>query len=361
MNERLKQVKKIMHENYSIDFLIVSDKINYRYLSGFTGSNGLLVVGDEREYLLVDGRYTEQAEQQTENICILTTTPQKNQWQYLAEIVGDGSVGFERSSISYLMYLELESVISEQKGKLIETIHLIEQLRMIKEPTEIRYLKEAAMLADQTFEYIKTIIKPGMSELDVANEIDYYSKRIGSEGPAFETIVASGNRTALPHAHASRKVIQPDELIMIDFGCMYHGYHSDMTRTFALGKAADKIKETYQQVLNAQKQAIQAIETGKTLKEIDQTARMCLEESGIAEYFSHGLGHGIGLSCHEYPVVNHDSTVNIREGMVFTVEPGIYFPGDYGIRIEDDIFITADGRVKSFTQTSKEWMELEWN
>ncbi|MHC5216312.1 M24 family metallopeptidase [Enterococcus sp. LJL128] len=358
MKHRLTAVKATM-EAQNIDVLLISDKINRRYLSGFTGSNGLLAVGLTQDYLLIDGRYTEQAQQQTKDIRIITTTEQNNQWQHLAKIVGAGTLGFEGGSISYQMFSALRKLADDQGGHLIETQNLIEELRMFKSDTEITALRKAAGLADQTFSYIISIIKSGMSELDAANEIDYYSKRIGSEGPAFETIVASGIRTALPHAHASKKIIQENELIMIDFGCISGGYYSDMTRTFALGKVDDGIKRTYDQVLQAQRQAIEAVKTGRTLAEIDAAARSALSTGGLAEYFSHGLGHGIGLSCHEYPAVNQLNQLTIQPRMSFTVEPGVYIPSSFGIRIEDDIFVTADGEVELLTKTNKEWMTIE--
>lgn len=356
MEMRMARLKEEM-KNRELDYMLITDKTNRRYLSGFTGSNGLLLIGLSQAYLIIDGRYTEQAEQQTKNINILVTSTMKNQWQYVAELVGDASsVGFEAETIAYQSVLALKERVGVKQ--LVETHQLIEGFRMIKTEEELTCLKQAAKLADQTFSYITTIIKPGMTELDVANEIDYYSKRIGSEGPAFETIVASGTRTALPHAHASKKIIQGNELIMIDFGCIVNGYYSDMTRTFALGEVDSAIKETYGKVLAAQQEAIKSATVGKKLKELDALARDLLAEEQLARYFSHGLGHGIGLSCHEYPAVNSLSEVVLASGMVFTVEPGVYLSGEFGIRIEDDVSIDAEGHATCLTQTKKEWLVI---
>ncbi|MGL4695407.1 M24 family metallopeptidase [Enterococcus larvae] len=357
METRMKRLREKMTE-YSLDYLLVTDKVNRRYLTGFTGSNGLLLIGKNSNHLIVDGRYTEQAQQQTSNTTILTTSSSKNQWVYASELINGGSVGFEAETIPYQVFKDLKSLTKEMDIRLVETNHLIEKLRLIKSEQELFCLRKAAQLADQAFSYITTIIKPGMSELDVANEIDYYSKRIGSEGPAFETIVASGKRTALPHAHASKKIIQKNELIMIDFGCIFGGYYSDITRTFALGEVNEVIKKAYDQVLFAQKQAIEAITIGGKLKDIDKAARDCLKKELLDRYFSHGLGHGIGLSCHEYPGVDRTSEERIIEGMTFTVEPGVYLAGDFGIRIEDDVYINSEGKAECLTQTKKEWMVI---
>lgn len=357
METRMKRLRERMVES-GLDYLIVTDKINRRYLTGFTGSNGLLLIGQIKNYLIIDGRYTEQAEQQTTDLVILTTSASKNQEAHLSELVKNSRIGFEAETITYQLFKTLEGLANEMGCQFVETSQWIEKLRMIKSEEELACLRKAAQLADQTFAYITTIIKPGMSELDVANEIDYYSKRIGSEGPAFETIVASGKRTALPHAHASKKIIQKNELIMIDFGCIFGGYYSDVTRTFALGEVTEEIRQAYQQVLIAQEQAIQAISVGKQLKEIDIVTRDYLKNEQLDQYFSHGLGHGIGLSCHEYPAVNSVSEEQIVAGMTFTVEPGVYLAGDFGIRIEDDLYIDSKGKIEYLTQTTKDWLVI---
>ncbi|WP_086350628.1 M24 family metallopeptidase [Candidatus Enterococcus clewellii] len=358
MKARMKRLRERMAEQ-SIDYLLVTDKANRRYLSGFTGSNGFLLVGQSKNYLIIDGRYTEQAQQQVKESEILTISASKNQWDYLSEITSHKKIGFEVETISYTTFKALEAKAKESGSQLIETKRWIDELRMVKSEQELSYLRQAAKLADQTFAYITTIIKPGMSEIDVANEIDYYSKRIGSEGPAFETIVASGTRTALPHAHASKKIIQENELIMIDFGCIVNGYYSDMTRTFALGLVDDTIKNTYEKVLAAQKKAIQAVRVGKAVKELDKIARDCLTKEQLGRYFSHGLGHGIGLTCHEYPAVTSEAEEEIISGMVFTIEPGVYLPETFGIRIEDDVYINSEGVAECLTQTKKEWLVIE--
>ena len=358
MNRRIEKLRAIMRTQ-QLDFLLVTDKANRRYLSGFTGSNGLLVVGLQEVFLILDGRYTEQAQQQTQEVTIYITSHEKDQWQYLCEIVGPHTVGFEAVTASYATYQGLKTICTE--SQLVETKQWVEQLRLVKETSELQAIQKAAIIADQTFAHLLTRIQPGMSELEVANEIDYYSKQMGSEGPAFETIVASGVRTALPHAHASKKIIQANELIMIDFGCIVDGYYSDMTRTFALGEVDDSIRQVYEAVLAAQQTAIETIAVGQPLKVLDQSARQFLAQHELAEQFTHNLGHGIGLTCHEYPSLDLSNEQPIVPQMVFTVEPGVYLAGRFGIRIEDDIFVKADGTIESLTKTPKEWMVLPCN
>lgn len=341
--------------------LLVTDKINRRYLCGFTGSNGLLLVTEKELRLFVDGRYTQQAQQQTRGVEICEIPVGGSLIETLRPFVEGTTLGIEAGTIAYQTFKSFQVLMEEVNGGLVATENIIEELRMIKTPEEIRLIKQAALIADQTLEVILPLIRMGMTELELANEIDYRSKKLGSEGPAFETIVASGVRTALPHAHASQKKIEADELIMIDFGSIYQGYYSDITRTFAFGEVAEAIKATYRKVLTAQEQAITAVTVGKALGTIDQTARQALEKENLVQYFSHNLGHGIGLSCHEYPALAPKEFLTIEKNMSFTIEPGVYLPDRFGIRIEDDVFVNEVGNAEILTQFSKEWMTIDCN
>ncbi|REC30927.1 peptidase M24 family protein [Enterococcus pseudoavium] len=352
--------KKIAEQNLA--GLLVTDKVNRRYLCGFTGSNGLLLVTATELRLFVDGRYTQQAQQQTSSVEICEIPVNGNLLETLRPFVKGLTVGFEAGTIGYQTFAGFQQLVTENDGQLIPTQNLVEGLRMIKTPAEIEALKRAAQIADQTLEQVLPLIQVGMTELELANEIDYRSKKLGSEGPAFETIVASGSRTAMPHAHASQKKISANELIMIDFGSIYQGYYSDITRTFGFGKVSEAIKETYQKVLAAQKQAIQAVALDKTLGDIDQTARQALEQEKLGQSFSHNLGHGIGLSCHEYPALAPKETLPIEKNMTFTIEPGVYLPvAEFGIRIEDDIVVNEAGQAELLTHFNKEWMTIDCN
>lgn len=341
-----------------LEAFVVTDKINRRYLCGFTGSNGLLVVTPGKNTLIIDGRYTEQASKQTQNVAIYTLKVGESYWGVAARLLEKfKKIGFEEDSLCFRDYQALKQKLAISV-ELIPTSHLIERLRMIKTSAELTKIRQAAMLADQTFSHVLTLIKPGMTELALANEIDYLSKKYRSDGPAFETIVASGTRTALPHAHATHKKIEQDELIMLDFGCTVEGYYSDLTRTFALGEVSATIKNSYQLLLKTQCHALAMVEVGCSVSELDLAARNYLAKSDQAKYFTHGLGHGIGLACHEYPSINQIDDTRLQPQMVFTVEPGIYYPGQYGIRIEDDVYLDEQGKVEILTKSKKEWMNI---
>ncbi|MDU5336113.1 aminopeptidase P family protein [Enterococcus sp.] len=358
---KIEELRKRLAEK-NLAGLLVTDKINRRYLCGFTGSNGLLLVTENNLRLFVDGRYTQQAQQQTTEVEICEIPVGGNLIEALRPFVKGLSLGFEAGTISYQAFTGFQALMIEVNGELVATKNLVEGLRIIKTAKEIAAIKQAAAIADQTLEMILPMIRVGMTELELANEIDYRSKKLGSEGPAFETIVASGERTALPHAHASQKKITANELIMIDFGAIYQGYYSDITRTFGFGEVGAEIKETYQKVLAAQKQAIQAVALGKTLGNIDQTARQALAQENLAQYFSHNLGHGIGLSCHEYPALAPTESLPIEKNMTFTIEPGVYLSdSEFGIRIEDDIVVNEAGHAELLTHFSKEWMTIDCN
>ncbi|MDT2598875.1 Xaa-Pro peptidase family protein [Enterococcus hulanensis] len=358
---RIDQLRKQL-EKEKIAGLLVTDKINRRYLCGFTGSNGLLLVTEKDARLFVDGRYTQQAQQQTSNVEIFEIPVGGSLNETLRPFVEGLTLGFEAGTIGYQTFTGFQALMAEVGGRLVATNNLVEGLRMIKTPEEIRAIKQAAAIADQTLEVILPMIRSGMTELELANEIDYRSKKLGSEGPAFETIVASGERTALPHAHASQKKIAANELIMIDFGAIYQGYYSDITRTFGFGEVSEEIKAAYQKVLAAQKKAVEAVAFGKTLGDIDQTARQALEQQNLAQYFSHNLGHGIGLSCHEYPALAPQAALPIEKNMTFTIEPGVYLAKDsFGIRIEDDVWVNDAGCAEILTKFNKEWMTIDCN
>lgn len=358
---RIDQLREQL-EKAKIAGLLVTDKINRRYLCGFTGSNGLLLVTEKDARLFVDGRYTQQAQQQTSNVEIFEIPVGGSLNETLRPFVEGLTLGFEAGTIGYQTFTGFQALMAEVGGRLVATKNLVEGLRMIKAPEEILAIKQAAAIADQTLEVILPMIRSGMTELELANEIDYSSKKLGSEGPAFETIVASGERTALPHAHASQKKINANELIMIDFGAIYQGYYSDITRTFGFGEVSEEIKAAYQKVLAAQKKAVQAVAFGKTLGDIDQTARQALEQQNLAQYFSHNLGHGIGLSCHEYPALAPQAALPIEKNMTFTIEPGVYLAEDsFGIRIEDDVWVNDAGRAEILTKFNKEWMTIDCN
>lgn len=229
----------------------------------------------------------------------------------------------------------------------------VEQLRLIKTEDELAILQRAADIADETFEHICTYIRPGVSELDVANEMERYMRSLGATQSSFDSIVASGVRGALPHGVASDKLIEEGELVTLDFGALYNGYISDITRTVAVGEPSEQMKEVYEIVLAAQKRGVEQIRPGMKASEADKVVRDVIVEKGYGEAFGHSTGHGIGLEVHEMPALSSRNDTVLQCGMTVTVEPGIYLPGIGGVRIEDDIVLTETGN-RRLTKSSKE-------
>ena len=276
------------------------------------------------------------------------------------------SLGFENKSISYLEYNKIKKCISElsaESGWGEDEINLVPLddavliPRQIKTPEEIELLTEAEHIGDMAFDDILGILRPEMTELEVAAEIEYSMKRHGAEGLSFETIAASGGHSSMPHAIPTEKKLEMGDFLTIDFGCIYKGYCSDMTRTVCIGKANDDQKKIYNIVLSAQLAVLDAVRPGMMCKDVDRIARDYINDQGYGDYFGHGLGHGVGLYIHESPAFNTRDTSILSPNMIETDEPGIYLPGRFGVRIEDMILITEDGAV-SLAHSPKELIEL---
>ena len=272
------------------------------------------------------------------------------------------TIGFENESISYALYSKFVSALCESKkydGELLlkplgDTLLIP---RQIKSSEEIELLREAEHIGDLAFEDILNILKPGMTELEVAAEIEYSMKRHGAEGLSFDTIAASGVNSSMPHAIPSEKKLEMGDFLTMDFGCKYKGYCSDMTRTVCIGKASDEQKKVYNIVLSAQLKVLDELKSGMLCKEVDAIARDYIKVQGYGQYFGHGLGHGVGLFIHESPAFNTRDISIVRPGMIETDEPGIYLPGKFGVRIEDMILITENG-CESLAKSPKELIEL---
>lgn len=353
MEKRLIKLRKFMNEN-SLDCMLISKPENRRYFSGFSGSAGMLLISKHSNKLLTDFRYTEQAAAQATQYEIVRYS---NIGKTLAEVIkelGVIQVGFEGDFVTYDGHQELANNL--------QSINLIpvqlDALRMIKDEAEIVSIKKAVEIADNAFSKILSFIKPGMSEQEVALELEYYMRKFGAEKPAFDTIMASGKRGALPHGRASEKIIEIGDLVTMDFGAVYKGYHSDITRTICMGKATTKQQDIYKIVLAAQLAGVQAVAPGKVGKEVDAISRNVIVNAGFGEFFGHGLGHGLGLNIHEEPRL---SPANIHtvlmKNMVVTVEPGIYLPDWGGVRIEDTVLVSDEG-CQILTASSKQLIEL---
>ncbi len=334
-----------------LNSLLVTNPYNLRFITGFTGTAGLALITPNDAWFITDFRYTEQAGEQVKEFKVVQA--QKGLLDEVARIVQEAAVerlAFEQDYMTFATY-------SQYQEKLTATLEpvsgLIEQLRMVKAPEEIDVLKAAAKIADDAFEHICTYIKPGMTELQVSNELEFFMREQGATSSSFDIIVASGLRSALPHGVASDKKIEQGDLITLDFGALYQGYVSDITRTVAVGEPSDKLKEIYKIVLDSQVLALEKIKPGMTGIEADAIARDYIKSKGYGEAFGHSTGHGIGLEVHEGPGLSFRSETVLEPGMAVTVEPGIYLPGIGGVRIEDDILITETGNER-LTHSSKE-------
>lgn len=340
MLDRIKKVYNIM-ANENIDGLLIDSDINRRYLSGFTGTAGRILFTEKNNYFITDFRYTEQAKKQTTGYQIIEVN--KNFEEGLNELLKESEVnvlGFESKAISYEQFEKYEKKLEVE---LKPTKKLIEDLRLIKDKSEVKKIKKAIAYTDRAFKHICNYIKPGLSEREVALELEFFLKQMGAEKNAFEFIVASGTRSSLPHGVATEKKIEKGDFVTMDFGAFFQGYCSDLTRTIIMGKPTDRQREIYNIVLEAQLAVIEKIKAGMSCKEADGIARDIIDNAGYKENFGHSLGHGIGMEVHEAPRVSYSSDSKLKTGMVVTDEPGIYIPDWGGVRIEDDLYLTDEG------------------
>lgn len=321
-----------------LDSLLITDQKNVYYLTGFWGSAGMLFVSKERRLFVTDDRYALIAKQTvTDCDVLITRNPLAEITQIIAE---DGltKIGFE-DQVSYGFYQDLRATFANYE--LVATSQLVEQLRWIKDEKELAIIRQACHISDQAFIDALDFIKPGQTELEVANFLDFRMRELGASGVSFETIAASGPRSAMPHGVASSKIIQSGESLTLDFGCVFEHYISDMTRTIHIGHVTDEERAIYDIVLRANQAVIDQARAGMPLVEYDRIARAIIEEAGYGDKFSHGIGHGMGLDVHEQPYFRGEGV--LQDGMVVTDEPGIYLDGKYGLRIEDDLLITKTG------------------
>jgi len=351
-----KRVQEIL-QKLSIDAILISNGNNMRYVSGFAGETGYLYISEKRHAVITDFRYTIQAEMEAAGYEIITIRNGGYE-EVINEILKAEQVknlGFEAEDMLYADYNKLKEKLEVKKFTPIG--NEITRLRRIKTPKELEFIKKAEEIGDQVFTEILTFIKPGMTELEVAARIEYLLKLSGAQGISFPAIVASGINSSMPHAVPSQKQIEVGDFLTMDFGCVYEGYCSDMTRTIVIGKASDKQKEIYETVLKAQLAALEFIKAGYQGKEVDKVARDIIYGAGYEGCFGHGLGHSVGLHIHENPRLSPLEEEIILAGMTETVEPGIYIKGFGGVRIEDLVVVTEDGCV-NFTHSEKKLIEL---
>lgn len=356
MKDRIKKLnEKINREN--LDLLLVTTPTNVRYLCGYTGSNGILLVSENESIFLTDFRYKEQVKKEVKGSKIKIA--QRELFSTLPEInlLKEKRVkaGFEAKNLSFKLYEKLKALFPEVLW--VPTEDLVESFLATKDEEEIKRIKKAADISAKVYQEVLPLFKPGTKELEISAEIEYRIRMNGGTGSAFEPIVASGIRSAMPHARASSKRLKKGEFITLDFGASYEGYVCDITRTVVLGRATARQKKIYNLVLKAQTKAIENTRSEMKGFELDKIAREVIKKAGFQNYFGHGLGHGIGLLVHEGPGINTKSQEVLKPGMVITIEPGIYIPGWGGVRTEDDVLISRNG-CRVLTQIDRELLEL---
>jgi Xaa-Pro aminopeptidase len=356
MRNRVKRLQgALVKEN--LDYFLVTFLPHVRYLSGYTGTNGIIIIGSDSCLFLSDFRYKDQAKQQVKNMKVVIADRDLFSWlSNLPQLKGKRiKLGFEAEHLSCATYRKLKTLLPD--CLLVPTEKLVESFTVTKDGNEIEKIKRAVQITDRVFSEILDIVKPGIRELDLAAELEYRMKRHGSSTPYYQTIVASGKRSALPHGVASSKKVGKGEFVTFDFGAVYDGYTADLTRTVVVGKANGKQKKVYDTVLKAQSRAINKAKAKMKACDLDKTARDVIKKAGFGKYFGHGLGHGIGLVIHDNPAVNPTNQMQLEPGMVITIEPGIYIPNWGGVRIEDDVLITPRS-CKVLTSSDRDLIEL---
>jgi Xaa-Pro aminopeptidase len=352
--EKLEKLRSKFNE-LGIDGLLITSTFNRRYMTNFTGSAGVVLISNEKALFITDFRYVGQAANQCLGYEVVQHSGSiVDEVANQAKLLGVKKLGFEQDHLTFASFKAYEKAV---EGELVPVSGVIEKLRLIKTPAEIKILKEAADIADAAFKHILDFIKPGKTELEVSNELEFFMRNAGATSSSFDIIVASGYRSSLPHGVASEKLIESGDFVTLDFGAYYKGFVSDITRTVAVGTPSPKLKEIYDIVLEAQLRGMAGIKPGMTGREADALTRDYISEKGYGEFFGHSTGHGIGLEVHEGPSLSTKSDIILEPGMIVTVEPGIYIPELGGVRIEDDTIITENGN-ETLTHSTKELIIL---
>jgi Xaa-Pro aminopeptidase len=324
--------------------ILITDEVNVRYLTGFSGDSTYLLVSDQGHCLISDSRYDTQIAAECPDLELVTRTAA----QEMKSLVGQtlrrfalGIVAIEADALSKAAY---DGLVSQAEGvRFVDTVGLVLAQRAIKDEQEIELIRQSIRIAEAAFLDLVAELRADWTEQQTAYGLEERIRSRGGEGRAFDTIIAGGARAALPHAGVSPRRLGESQSILVDWGAKYRGYCSDLTRVLVVGQPSETLVEIHQVVCRAQERAIAAIRPGVKLKEIDELARRTIAESGFGAYFGHGLGHGFGLQIHESPRLSPLATDSLQAGMIVTVEPGIYLPGDCGVRIEDDVLVTDSG------------------
>ncbi len=350
---KLKEFLKNDHEA-----ILICSQVNRRYFTGFPSSDGYLLVTKNDAVFFTDSRYIEAAQSSVKNCrAVLLTRVSVEIKEYIRKN-GILKIYTERNRISVSTADFLKTAFLPCRVTFSKKLeNLITETREVKEHSEIVNIKKAQAIAEDAFNHILTFIKPGVTEKQIALELDFYMLSHGAEAVSFETIAVTGAKSSMPHGVPDETVVKDGDFITMDFGAVYKGYHSDMTRTVAVGNVSDEQKKIYDIVLKAQQNALSVLKSGLSCAEADKAARGIIEDAGYGEYFGHGTGHGVGVEIHEEPSLSPRSKQTLKEGNVVTVEPGIYIPGKFGVRIEDMALITKDG-FENLTSAPKELIIL---
>lgn len=349
---------ELVLEKHDMDALLITDPYNMRYISGFRGGEGILYISRNKRVLLTDSRYTEAAQQESD-FQVEEYGHLRKSTKILEELISQEGIerlGYEDEAMLCKTFQEYQKALSMIK-EWIPVGGEVKKLRQVKTEEEIGYLRQAEAIGDQAFTKILDIIRPGMSEREIQAELEYLMMKCGASGTSFDTIVASGLHSSMPHAIPTDKKVVHGDFITMDFGCKYKGYCSDMTRTIVLGKASDRQKEIYQIVLKANLTAESFLRAGMVCREVDQIARDIIKDAGYGDCFGHGLGHSVGLEIHESPACNTRDQTVLESNMIMTIEPGIYIPGFGGVRIEDMVVIIKEG-FENLSHSPKNLIEL---
>ncbi len=341
---------------YGVDGILITDLLNVRYLSGFTGSSGFIIITRKHAIFVTDFRYQEQVRHEVRGYSVkIEHTERSKEIKNICDVYGIKKLGFEDHDVSYGFYKKL----IKRKLKLSPLTNIVESFRIIKSPVELSCIKASIKRAETAFKKLQPFIKTGVTELKLALKLEDLLKQEGCKKIPFGVIVASGSRSALPHAKPTNRKLKKGDLVIFDWGGEYEGYYSDMTRTLLVnGDNISKQKELYYNVLEAQKKAIDKVKSGIGTSEIDAAARDYIKQEGYDDFFGHGAGHGVGLAVHEKPVVSWRNKETVRENMVFTIEPGIYLPDFGGVRIEDMV-VVGKNRAELLTSLPKKLKMIE--
>lgn len=350
--KRREALKEYMQTVF-VDAFLITDKYNLYYFTGFTGDDGIGLITESGDYIITDSRFEQQLIVNNPDIDHVITRNYLGEAIKIMERKKLIAMAFE-GTLDYLSYDFLDENASHD---LVNLSGVLEQFRSVKDQDEIKHVKRATELSKKGFEHLLKEVEVGKTEKQMVLELDYYMRKNGAQKASFETIFASGSRTAWPHATYTDETLKNGDIITLDFGYYVDGYTSDITRSFNLGKADSKIKEIYQIVLEALNATVAAVKPGVTGKQLDEIGRAVIEKAGYGKYFNHGMGHGIGLDIHELPNIGGSYSDELQPNQIITIEPGIYLPEIGGVRIEDDILVTDNG-FENLTDFGKDFKEL---